>query len=167
MAIVTTNEQHYHDIANAIREEALTDKQYTPSEMADGIYEAGIVQYQQGLMEGHRVESGIFIPEQDTNCITLNIPAGAKMVEIIPMETPTIVSSTRYPLHYLLASEAFQENNKVYKGQGAVVQYSYGSKFYTSFYAFDASAGFTAAFDTALVFEANIPYRWTAHYWQA
>lgn len=37
MAIVTTNDQHYHDIANAIREKNGSDTQYTPAEMAAAI----------------------------------------------------------------------------------------------------------------------------------
>ena len=37
MAIVTTNDQHYHDIADAIREKNGSDTQYTPAEMAAAI----------------------------------------------------------------------------------------------------------------------------------
>ena len=37
MAIVTTNDQHYHDIADAIREKNGSDTQYIPAEMAAAI----------------------------------------------------------------------------------------------------------------------------------
>lgn len=37
MAIVTTNDQHYHDIADAIREKNGSDTQYTPAEMPAAI----------------------------------------------------------------------------------------------------------------------------------
>ena len=33
MAIVTTNDQHYHDIADAIRKKNGSDTQYTPAEV--------------------------------------------------------------------------------------------------------------------------------------
>ena len=44
MAIVTTDDRHYHNIADTIREKANVETTYTPEEMPDGIaevYEAG------------------------------------------------------------------------------------------------------------------------------
>ncbi len=166
MATVTTNDKHYSDIANAIRLKNHSEEHYTPAQMADAICEACDIQYQMGKEDGHVIISGYFIPEQDSNSINLAIPAGAKIVEIIPEEEPSAATATRFPVYYLYASEAFQKNNWTYKDRGALVQYMYGTKSYISFYAFHSDGGFSATFDEELVFEAGRPYRWTAHYWQ-
>lgn len=45
MAIITTDNKHYNDIANAIREKTGTETTYTPEEMKSGItevYDSGV-----------------------------------------------------------------------------------------------------------------------------
>lgn len=174
MAIVTTDDKHYRQIADALRQKGEPDKQYTPEEMADGIYSACDAQYMMGIAEGysmgyeaqHIIKTGTFTPTQDTNSVFLEIPAKAKMVEIIPQGTPSASAGTsRMPIHYVFASKAFQDNNKALENQGAGVQYFYGSRIYTNFYTFDTTSGFAVTCDPGLVFEANMTYQWRAHYW--
>ena len=174
MAIVTTDDKHYKQIADALRQKGVPEKQYTPQQMADGIYDVCDSQYMMGVADGyawgmenqHTVKSGTFTPTEDTNSVSMNIPAGAKMVEIIPQGTPSASAGTsRIPIHYVFASEAFQQNNKAMGNQGAAVQYLYGNRLYTNFYTFDASNGFSFSCDPGLVFEANMTYQWKAHYW--
>lgn len=174
MAIVTTDDKHYAEIAKALRHKCNSEEHYTPEQMAYGVYVACDIQYQEGMAEGylqgcevqHTIKTGTFTPAEDTNSIHLDIPAGAKIIEIIPEGTPSESSGTsRLPVHYLFASVAFQSNNTVYANIGAAVQYCYGTRMYTNFYSFDTSAGFTVTCDPGLVFEANMSYKWTAHYW--
>lgn len=51
MAIITTDDKHYHAIADAIREKAGTDKPYTPDEMPLGVAHA----YGVGTADGYNV----------------------------------------------------------------------------------------------------------------
>lgn len=174
MGIVTTDDKHYKQIADALRHRGEPDKQYTPEEMADGIYSACDAQYMMGVAEGysmgyeaqHIIETGTFTPTQDTNSVFLEIPAKAKMVEIIPQGTPSASTEvSRLPVQYLFASKAFAQNNAAYADRGAIVQYAYGTRFAASFYSFDTSNGFSVTCDPGLVFEANMTYQWRAHYW--
>ena len=174
MALVITDDKHYTEIAKAIRMRAKSEEHYTPEQMADGVFAACEAQYWEGMAEGylagyeaqHIIKTGTFTPTEDTNSISLDIPAGAKMIEVVPEETPSeATGTTRFPIHYLFASEAFQKNNAVFKNQGVTVQYYYGTRFYTSFYLFDTSNGFLVNCDPGLVFEAGMTYKWTAHYW--
>lgn len=166
MAIVTTDSRHYADIATALRDMGNSEATYTPAQMASAILAVADQKFQEGMQAGYRAESGSFTLEYDTNQIVLDIPVGAKMVEIIPLQTPSATASTsRMPLHYMLAVQPFQDNNQGYPNAGAMVQYHYNSRYYTSYYAFDVSNGFSMEMAAGLVLEANIPYQWTAHYW--
>ena len=66
MAIVTTDNQHYADIAAAIRAKNGSDAQYTPPEMA-----AAIQAIQTGSGETLQIVSGSFIPAEDTLIYTV------------------------------------------------------------------------------------------------
>lgn len=59
MAIVTTDDKHYKDIANKIRDFAGTSKTYTPEEMANGVGEVYDATYayahESGYQEGIRI----------------------------------------------------------------------------------------------------------------
>ena len=52
MAIVTTDDKHYSDIAAKIREKAETDTSYQPSEMAAGVEAVHAKGYDNGHTEG-------------------------------------------------------------------------------------------------------------------
>ena len=174
MGIVTTDDKHYKQIADALRHRGEPDKQYTPEEMADGIYSVCDAQYMMGVAEGysmgceaqHIIKTGTFTPAADTISIHLDIPVGAKMVEIIPLGIPSASDNIDwFPVHYLFASQNFQMQNPTYPNLGALVQYGDDIRFYTSFYTFDTSNGFSVTCDPGLVFEANMTYQWRAHYW--
>lgn len=53
MAIVTTDDKYYHDIAEKIRELDHTTDKIKPEEMADRLYEACDVQYNEGYLRGN------------------------------------------------------------------------------------------------------------------
>lgn len=166
MAIVTTDDRHYTDIAEMIRNQGDFQAQYRPEQLAEGIRAACEKRFTEGKAAGHIVRTGTFTPETDTNALYLQIPANAKMIDIVPENTPSeAVSASRMPVHYLLALEQFRENNLGYKDLGAMVQYCYNARYYNSFYAYDVSDGFAVELASSLVFEANMTYRWTAHYW--
>jgi hypothetical protein len=90
MAIVTTDDKYYKQIADTIRQRGGLTNQYKPEEMADGIYDACEAKYLMGVADGysmgyddqHIIKTGTFTPTQDTNSVFLEIPAKAKMVEI-------------------------------------------------------------------------------------
>lgn len=54
MAIVTTDNKHYKDIANTIRELDQSSDEIMPEEMADRIFEAGDVRYNLGYGDGNK-----------------------------------------------------------------------------------------------------------------
>lgn len=169
MGIITTDNKHYSDIADAIRRNKAEEETYTPAQMADEIDNACTVQYEigfsEGMQAGHRIEQGVFTLETDSSSIALNIPSGAKMIEIVPQGTPAVSTNTPIPVSYLFAAECFQNNNVAYPGKGAVVEYDcYG--FHTTFFEYNATGGFTIDLGEYLFFEAGMPYLWTAHYWQ-
>ena len=169
MGTIITQSKHYSDIANAIRDNKATEETFTPDQMADEINNACVAQYEKGFQEGmqtgHRIESGVFTLEKDSSSLTLNISSGVKMIEILPTGTPGVSTSARVPISYLFASEVLQKNNITYEGKGCIVQYKYSGN-RTSFYVYDTTNGFTVDFGELLVFEAGMPYAWTAYFWQ-
>ena len=166
MAIVMTDSRHYMDLANIARERGCTSESFTPEQLPDAIRAACDRQFADGMAAAYTVRSGTFMPSADTNKLHLSIPGGAQMIEIIPEGTPSETASTsRMPVHYVLALAPFQEHNPAYKDLGAMVQYYYNSRYYTSHYAYDVADGFDVKLATGLVFEANMTYTWTAHYW--
>lgn len=170
MGIVTTDNKHYSAIANAIRDNKGEAETYTPAQMAEEINNACAAQheigYSEGLQAGHFIQRGMFTLAEDSNSIVLDIPSGIKMMEIVPQGTPAVGTSTRVPVCYLFASETFQ-NNVAYPEKGVTVQYNYNNNGYrTSFFKYDITDGFSVILNDILVFEAGMPYLWTAHYWQ-
>ena len=169
MGIITTDNKHYSDIADAIRRNKAEEETYTPAQMADEIDNACTARYETGFSEGveagHRIEQGVFTLEADSNSIAINIPSGVKMIEIVPQRTPSASTITRLPVHYLIASERYQNNNLTYQGKGVIVQYYY-NVYKASCYTYDNTNGFSLELPATLIFEAGMPYLWTAHYWQ-
>lgn len=169
MGIITTDNKHYSTIANAIRRNQETEETFTPELMANGIDNACTAQYKKGfnagLQAGYRIESGVFTLEQDSHSLTLNISSGVKMLEIVPTGTPAASTSTRIPVCYLFASESYQNNNLTYQGKGVIAQYNYNG-YRASCYTYSTANGFSVELPETLVFEAGMPYAWTAHFWQ-
>ena len=120
-----------------------------------------------------RIEKGSFTPSANTNVFTTtDIPAGAKMIEIVLQgEQPIPYASPYVTVHYLLAIEALQNGAVSYAGKGALVDYyvNASSGYKREIDTFDNTNGFTVTMSNTgsiiATFGAGKTYNWTAYYW--
>lgn len=166
---------------------------YQPEPIAAGAEALGnilIEHYEQSLLSGvtdemnskldqilqgvsFRVVKGSFTPSENiSDFATTDIPAGAKMIEIILQgEKPIPYANSLLTVHYALATEALQNNAQTFAGRGTFVDYYTTSSggYKRDMLIADTTNGFAVTLPSAsgmtVVFAAGKTYEWTAYYW--
>lgn len=125
--------------------------------------------------------TGTFTPDEETSAISLDIPAGAKVVEIAPSSTPSATQdrvatlddgSKQYvidkaPVHLATYAQVFQKGKDTDPIVAQIELYMRLYKKYSRITAsVDTSSGFSlTANESYVFFEKDMTYNWTAYYW--
>ena len=166
MATVTTNNQYYTDIANAIRGKNGTEIQYKPSEMA-----AAITAISGGGEEGLQILNGSFIPSEDTKEYTVEHNLG-KIPRIVCffLSDSDLVERDVPTFRFNLGCD-FLENGKVFNltvspGSSNPIQFNresfYGYPSNSLFAATTSAVRFGGSGVSSLyyMFKAGVEYQW-------
>lgn len=166
MATVTTNNQYYTDIANAIRGKNGTQTQYMPSEMA-----AAIQAISGGGEEGLQILSGSFIPSEDTQEYTIEHNLG-KIPRIVCLflSDSNLVERDAPTFRFDLGCD-FLENGKLFNlgvlpSSSNPIQfnrktfYGYPSNVFFAATASDVRFGGPGVNSSYYMFKAGVEYQW-------